>query len=157
MLKSINYRENALWQTCRIVHRARWVGVNHAVEFPLRLRHYDYSRNGAYFVTICTYSKSHLFASKPNYISHENITPPPEKIRTEAPVPPYCFRHLCFMEGECPMEPVNRAWLLFCTTGKIDDYLQYKQLLENPPDYATGDNKPHEADVERHRPAGLQN
>ena len=55
------------------------------------------------------------------------------------------------------MEPVNRAWLLFCATGKIDDYLQYKHLLEQPPHNVTGEYTAHEADAERHRPAGLQN
>ena len=28
---------------------------------PLRLENYDYASNGAYFVTICTYEKAHLF------------------------------------------------------------------------------------------------
>ncbi len=28
---------------------------------PLRLQHYDYAKNGAYFITICTHHHAHLF------------------------------------------------------------------------------------------------
>lgn len=30
---------------------------------PLRLKEYDYSQNGAYFVTVCTKNRQHLFGS----------------------------------------------------------------------------------------------
>ncbi len=34
-----------------------------------RLRNYDYSQNGAYFITICTHNKEHLFGTIGNGIS----------------------------------------------------------------------------------------
>lgn len=33
---------------------------------PIRLENYDYSRNGAYFVTVCTKNKQHLFWESQN-------------------------------------------------------------------------------------------
>lgn len=37
-----------------------------------RLQGYDYSQSGAYFVTICTYQRLHLFGSIDNEIMHLN-------------------------------------------------------------------------------------
>ncbi|WP_317854060.1 hypothetical protein [Chakrabartyella piscis] len=36
---------------------------------PLRLKEYDYSQNGAYFITICSYDKKPIFGE-----IHEEIT-----------------------------------------------------------------------------------
>lgn len=35
---------------------------NYPIRKQLRLKHYDYTQNGAYFVTICTHNKANLFA-----------------------------------------------------------------------------------------------
>ena len=39
---------------------------------PTRLKEYDYSQNGAYFITICTHNKRHLFGDIINSQMHLN-------------------------------------------------------------------------------------
>ena len=39
---------------------------------PTRLKGYDYSQNGAYFITICTHQKKHLFGEITNAHMHLN-------------------------------------------------------------------------------------
>jgi REP element-mobilizing transposase RayT len=46
---------------------------------PTRLKEYDYSQNGAYFVTICTHNKEHLLSN----IVGEGFHPLPKNILTK--------------------------------------------------------------------------
>jgi len=39
----------------------------------IRLEHYDYSRNGYYFITLCTHDKKHLFGKIIDEKMHHNI------------------------------------------------------------------------------------
>lgn len=53
---------------------------------PIRLENYDYSRNGAYFVTVCTKDRKHYFWDYSHYVGGDaHIAPLSDDISTFIP------------------------------------------------------------------------
>ncbi|MBR6791761.1 MAG: hypothetical protein IKM49_01380, partial [Ruminococcus sp.] len=60
--------------------------MEHAVRKKLRLEKYDYSRNGAYFVTVCTKNKQQYFWDFSHYVGGDaHIAPQANDISTAIP------------------------------------------------------------------------